>query len=358
MFLRCIFLFLLVTQLFSKGKVLYIYSWYDYIPPALIKKFEAETGIKVYIDYFDSSAMLESQWLAKSSGYDLVVPGAYPYAKRHIENGLYQKIEVQKIPNYHYIEPEILKNLKEADPEESYLIPYIWGIVGLGVNREILDKVLPDFKGNPADLIFNLDYVQKLSPYGIYLIDEPLELFASILSYLGYSPSSENDQEITKAFHHLRKISRYVRKFDMYRGISDFSNHEVAIIQTYNMHVANSKRNQLDKKKAAPLEFLIPENGVSFWVDCFAIPVEARHIEEAHAFLNFILNPENAAEVTKATDQAVANKGIFDYLPDDLKNNTLIFPDLKDLKVYVTTSKSREHERYLSRLMLKLKTGY
>lgn len=350
---------MMCATLWAQEGALYVYSWYDYIPSSLVRKFEEKTGIKVYLDFFENAEAMEAQLLVKSNGYDLVMPGAYPYGQRHILHGLYQKIDYSALPNARHLDPALLENLRPADPEGAYLIPYIWGTVGIGVDLGILDKVFPGFQGDPRDLIFDPTYASKLAPYGIYLMDDALELFAAMLVYLGYNAESEDPAEIEEAFQKLRSIRPYVRRFDVYRGIADFSNQEVAVVQAYNMHVAMSQLNQPDPEIVKDLAFLHCTQAASFWVDCFAIPADAQNPGAAHQFINFLLEPENSAEVTRKTAHPTSTKSSWALLPEDLRKNDVIFIDWDRIeKTYLATAKTRERQRLLSRLLMKLKTGY
>src|ERR1051325_4175961 len=118
----------------AEQKVLHIFNWSDYIAPDTIQKFEAETGIKVNYDVYDSNETLEAKLLAGRSGYDLVVPSASPYLARQVEAGVYRKLDKAQLANYGNLDPQILAAAANADPGNQYGVPYLWGTTGLGYN--------------------------------------------------------------------------------------------------------------------------------------------------------------------------------------------------------------------------------
>jgi putrescine transport system substrate-binding protein len=118
----------------AEEKILNIYNWSDYIAPDTVAKFEAETGIKVNYDVYDSNEILEAKLLAGKSGYDLVVPSASPFLARQIKAKVYRKIDKAKLKNYDNLDKQILASLTVADPGNAYGVPYLWGTTGFGYN--------------------------------------------------------------------------------------------------------------------------------------------------------------------------------------------------------------------------------
>ena len=118
-------------------KVLNIYNWSDYIAPDTVSRFEAETGIKVHYDVYDSNEVLEAKLLAGHSGYDLVVPSASPFLARQAAAGVYQKIDKAKLTQLRAISIRRSSTaVANADPGNQYGVPYLWGTTGIGYNAD------------------------------------------------------------------------------------------------------------------------------------------------------------------------------------------------------------------------------
>ena len=119
----------------GSGGNLFIYNWSDYIAEDTIAQFEAETGIKVTYDVFDSNEVLEAKLLAGSTGYDLVVP-SLAFLGRQIIAGVFQPIDRSKLSNYDKLDPQLLARIAEVDPDNKHAVPYLWGTTGIGYNVE------------------------------------------------------------------------------------------------------------------------------------------------------------------------------------------------------------------------------
>src|ERR1700730_7036197 len=152
----------------AEEKVLNIYNWSDYIAPDTVAKFEAETGIKVNYDVYDSNEVLEARLLAGKSGYDLVVPTASPFLARQIKAKVYRKLDKSKLTNYGNLEKPILAEVANADPGNLYGVPYLWGTTGVGYNVDKVKAALGDKA--PVDslaLLFDPENAKKLQSCGI-----------------------------------------------------------------------------------------------------------------------------------------------------------------------------------------------
>ncbi|MCB1765941.1 MAG: extracellular solute-binding protein, partial [Candidatus Competibacteraceae bacterium] len=157
---------------------LHIYNWSDYIAEDTIASFEKQTGIKVTYDVYDSNEILEAKLLAGRSGYDLVFPTARPFADRHIKASIYQPLDKKKLSRYANLDPVILKSLSDIDPDNQYLVPYMWGTTGIGFNIDKVQAILGD--QTPKDswrLLFDPEIVKKLAECGVSLMDDPIEVF-------------------------------------------------------------------------------------------------------------------------------------------------------------------------------------
>src|SRR6266478_2507383 len=208
---------LLIAMLAAAGtaraedaNVLNIYNWSDYIADDTVARFEAETGIKVHYDVYDSNEVLEAKLLAGHSGYDLVVPSASPFLARQPAAGVYQKIDKAKLAQYG--------------------MPYLWGTTGIGYNPA---KVKAALGGKaPTDslrLIFDPTHAKKLAGCGLSLLDTPQEVFPAALAYRGRAPLGREQQDLDVAVETLMAIRPFVRKFHSSQYINDLANGDLCV---------------------------------------------------------------------------------------------------------------------------------
>ncbi|MGI9394864.1 MAG: extracellular solute-binding protein, partial [Boseongicola sp.] len=162
-----------------------VYNWSDYIDEGLLSKFEAETGIDLIYDVFDSNEVLETKMLAGGSGYDVVVPTA-DFLQRQITAGAFQKLDYGKLPNSGNMWDVIKARTDSYDPGAEYAINYMWGTTGVAVNTGKVAEVLGDDAPIASlALVFDPVNMEKLASCGVYFLDAPTELIPAALTYLG-----------------------------------------------------------------------------------------------------------------------------------------------------------------------------
>src|SRR5260221_2081028 len=198
--------YLFISGAAAEEKKLYIYTWYDFLPKSVVQKFEKETGIKVYVDHYDSNQTLEAQLLTSNSGFDLVFPSGWPYLVRQIQNNLYQKLDKSQIPNLKYLDKRILNLLDKADPGEQYSVPYVWGLTGIGYNIDEVQKIMPHAPVDSWAILFDPKIVSKFAKCGVFLLDEATDVFPAALVYFGLSPTSNNPEDLQQAYNLLESV--------------------------------------------------------------------------------------------------------------------------------------------------------
>ena len=163
---------------FAADKQLNLYIWSDYLAPDTIANFTKATGIKVNVDVFDSSEMLEAKLLAGKSGYDVIVPNG-PVLTRLIKAGVVARpLDKTKLPHIVTQDPAITGARHVADPGNAYGIIYMWGTSGLGYNVAKVAKALgKDAAVDSWSLIFDPAKAAKLAKCGIYVFDSPSDIF-------------------------------------------------------------------------------------------------------------------------------------------------------------------------------------
>ena len=309
----------------TEEKLLNIYNWPDYIPEGMIAAFEKESGIKVNYDTFETNEALHAKLVAGNTGYDIVVPGTV-FAKPQIEGGLLQPLDKSKIPNLSNLDPAIMGTLVKADPGNKYLVPWAWGFTTVGINRTKVEKALagmpmPD---NAWDLVFDPKYTAKLKSCGIAYLDSPTEIIPVALHYVGKDAYSNDPADYKLATAMLSKVRKDVRLFSA-TMIDDIAGGKacVAIGWSGDINIAATRAKENNSKDV--IESLLPSTGGLIFFDTMAITKDAKHPNNAHAFVDFYLRADNAALMSNEMSYPTGNKAAIEKVKPEIAGNKTIF---------------------------------
>lgn len=309
----------------AQDKVLNLYSWSSYIPEQALKRFKKETGIRVKYDIFDSAEALDSKLLTGGSGYDVVFPASSGLA-RAIQAGALQPIDRSRLANLGNLDAELLAKLASSDPGNQYGLPYTWGTVGLGYNRQAVEQRLPGVASNSLDLLFKPEYASKLKDCGIAVIDSPQEVISIALHYLGKDPYSSERDDLAAAQQLLAGLQPNLRYVGSGRHIDDLAKGEICLALTYNGDALMAADNAREAGQPFEVHYRIPVEGTLIWFDTMAIPVDAPHPKAAHAFIDHMLRPEAIAELTNSVLFANANRAADELVDAAITGNPDIYP--------------------------------
>jgi putrescine transport system substrate-binding protein len=343
----------------DETKTLNVYNWSDYIADDTLSRFEAETGIKVNYDVYDSNEVLEAKLMAGRSGYDVVVPSASPFLARQIAAGVYQKIDKAKLTNYGNLDPQILAAAANADPGNQYGVPYLWGTTGIGYNPAKVKAALgPTAPVDSLKLIFDPANAKKLASCGISLLDTPQEMFPAALAYLGRDPLSREKADLDKAAEVIAAIRPFVRKFHSSQYINDLANGDLCVAFGYSGDVIQAKNRAADAKNGVEIAYSIPKEGAMIWIDMMAIPKDAPHPENALKFIDYILRPEVIAAISNSVGYANPNTLALELVDEDIRNNPGIYPP-SEIRQHLFFDKpvTPQYERLRTRAWTRVKTG-
>ena len=335
--------------------VLNVYNWSDYIAEDTIANFEAETGIKVNYDVYDNNEIVDAKLLAGNSGYDIVVPSGN-FLERQIKAGLILPLDKSKLTNLGNLDPAVMATATAQDPDNAHAVPYMINTIGLGYNDEKVHAALgADAPIDSWDLLFKPEVVEKLAGCGVAVLDSPSEVVGIALHYLGLDPNSESSEDLAKAEELLNSIKPSLRYFHSSQYIDDLANGEICLALGYSGDVFIASDNAA---AGVTVEYLIPKEGAATLFDFLAIPADAPHPDNAHKFINYILEPEVVAAITNYVYYANPNLPALEFVEEEVKSNPGIYPPAETLeKAFVMQAHNPDYEETLTRTWTRIKTG-
>ena len=306
----------------SGANQLYVYNWGEYIDESVIEEFEEETGIEVVYDLFETNEEMYPVIEAGAVRYDVVCPSDYMIQKM-AENGLLAEINFDNIPNLSQIDPIYLERSKSFDPENKYSVPYTWGTVGILYNTERIKEL-----GVPAPTKWS-DLWDERYRGEILMQDSVRDAFMVALKMLGYSMNSTDPEELAQARDLLIRQKPLVQAYvvDQVRDKMIGGEAAVGVIYSGEMLYIQEESAGAD----FTLEYVVPEEGTNIWIDSWVIPANARNKENAEKWINFLCRPDIAKKNFDYITYSTPNKGAYEMLEDELKNNQALFPDVNQM---------------------------
>lgn len=344
----------LSTAIFAKE--VRIYNWTDYIDPDLITEFTKKTGIDVVYDTFDSNDVLLAKSLAGNSGYDIVVPSDYTVAYL-IHAKKLEPMDTQKLPNLKNIWPFVTERLAEFKGMNDHSVPYFWGTTGLAYDANKIKELVPDAPLDSLELLMNPKYAEKLASCGIYVLDSPSEVLPVINMYLGIPAESTRKEDLEKSYDALKKIRPYIKKFHSSEYITAVANGDACLALGWSGDVYLAKARAKEAGSKADIQYFIPKEGSLIWFDQFTILNDAPNKDEAYAFIDFMLEPENNARAANYVEYATSNKAAMSFVDDYLKNDSILYPSEDDLnKLHIKQPYKHAEQKKLVKFWQDLKS--
>ncbi|WNL37896.1 polyamine ABC transporter substrate-binding protein [Halomonas sp. PAMB 3264] len=337
-----------------------IYNWSDYIAPETLEKFTERTGIDVTYDVYDSNETLDAALLAGRSGYDVVVPSSHFFSRQR-QAGVYQPLDKSALPNLENLNPELMENLEAIDSQSEYMIPYMWGTNGIGYNVERVTEILGD--DAPLDswaLLFDPEITGALSEAGcgISMLDTGEEMLPAAMAYLGLNPISDSTDDLDAAGEVIASVRDDITYFHSSRYISDLANGDICVAAGYSGDIFQAAERAEEAGRDFEIGYTIPKEGAALWFDVMAVPADAPNPENAHAFINFILDPEIAAEITDYVSYANPNAAADAYVDEEILNDPAIYPETEVMQnLYVARDMPQNFQRQRTRIWNRVKSG-
>jgi spermidine/putrescine transport system substrate-binding protein len=283
-------------------KVLNLYNWSGYVAKSTIPSFEKKTGIKVTQDYFASNEELLAKLQAGGTGYDVIVPSDY-MVEIMIKSDVIQPLDISKIPNVKNV-GENFKGLP-YDPDNEYSVPYQWGTTGILYNKKEIGELEESW-----DPMWDPEFEGKIG-----MLNDVRETMGAALYRLGYSVNTTDPKELDEAEAALKEqkplLRGYFASYEGNRLLVQKGDILLGHIFSGDAFLALSENPDLD--------YIIPKPGATRWTDNMAIPNGAEHPDNAHKFINHILDAKVGAALSNYTYYNTPNEAALPMIDDALK---------------------------------------
>ena len=330
-------------------------NWADYINPASLDNFEKETNIRIVHEVFTNSTETKDLLHKGSNKYDVMVQAGAQMRQVLEDQGTVEALDQVKLPNAKALDPAALGYIDVLDPGNSHSVPYLWGTVGLGVNKEKVRAVRPDAPLNSMALILDPAIAADVSKCGIAVIDEPIDVMPAFVAYLGGDMKNIGVTDLEAVEEALSKVSDYIRVVSVDSYINSLSEGKYCVVWGYSGAIFYAR----DLAKASgngTIVYNVPKEGSQLWFDLFVIPAKSENKDGAYQLLNYMLKPEVAAANTNFLQYANPVTTSASFIEPKLLSDPGLYPPRSVLKrLAVQPPMAANIESELKRIWSKLK---
>jgi len=285
-----------------EAKELSFYNWTGYVAKSTIPGFEKQTGIKVTQDFYTSNEELLAKLQAGGTGYDVIVPSDYMVGIM-IKSDVIQPLDKSKIPNFKNI-GENFRGLS-YDPDNEYSVPYQWGTTGILYNKKEIGELEESW-----DAMWDPEFEGKVG-----MLNDVRETMGAALYRLGYSVNTTDPDQLDEAEAALKEQK------PLLRGYFDSHSGSLPLVENGDLLLGHlfSGDAFLALSRSSDFDYIVPKPGATRWTDNMAIPAGAEHPDNAHKFINYILDAKVGAALTNFTYFNTPNEAALPMLDEALK---------------------------------------
>ena len=335
----------------AKGPAeLHLYNWNDYIAPETVQRFEQRAGCKVVQDYYSGTEEMLAKLSAGASGYDVIIP-TQNAVEALVRQGALRPLDKAKLPHLANTNPAYLN--RDFDPGNVYSLPYAFTTTLIGYNETKLAEL-----GIQADdwaVIFDPVVLETLKGK-VTVMDDQLELFAAALKYLGHSINDRDPAHLAEAQAVIRAAKPFWAAFNSSSYIKELTVGNIWVAHGYSSDMFQARADAAAAGRDFSVAFALPRQGAVQALDNMVIPASSKQPELAHAFIDFMLEGENAAELSNLIGTGNPNRAAMAYIKPEIAALTSVFPDsLTQAKLELLVDLNREQRQLINRLWTEVK---
>lgn len=329
---------------------LYLYNWNNYIGDATLQRAEAHCRCRIRQDYYADNEEMLAKLEAGASGYDLIVPTGNA-VESLIRRQALRLLDKTRLPHFANLKAEYLNSW--FDPGNRYSVPYATTLTLIGYNADKLAEL-----GLPTDswaLIFEPEYLKKLRGK-VTVLNSQRELFAAALRYLGHPAQSRDPAHWQAAKALILRAKPYWAAFSNSTYIKDLAVGNIWVAHGYSNDMFRAQQDAITAHRPFRIDFALPREGAVLAVDSFVLHRSGRRPDLAHCFVDFMLQGENAADVSNLIGAGNANAAAMPYVRPELAANPALFPSAAALpRLEMLRDLDPHSRRMLSRLWTEIK---
>ena len=299
---------------FATQRTLNVFNWGEYMDESLLQKFGKEYNVKVNYTTYDSNESMYAIVSTEGSTVDMIFPSDY-MIERMIREERLNAINYDNIPNFKYIS-DFCKN-RSFDPGNKYSVPYTWGTVGILYNKTMVTEPVDSWS-----VLWDEKYKDN-----IYMYDSMRDSIGVALKKLGYSLNTKNEADIRAAGDALIAQKSLVKAY----GTDDIKTSILQGSGAMGVVYSGDATKAFEEDKNGDLNYVIPKEGSNIWFDNVAIMKNSKNADVAEAFINFLLDPENAAVNTAFIGYASPNSEVMKNIDEEYKSDPAFNPSQADI---------------------------
>jgi spermidine/putrescine transport system substrate-binding protein len=329
---------------------LHLYNWNNYLAEETAKQFEASCGCRLVQDYYSDNEEMLAKLAAGATGYDLLVPTGNA-VQTLIAQGALREIDHAKLANFRNLKPGFLDQF--FDPGNRYSVPYAYSITLVGYNAEKLRELaLPT---HSWAVLFEPRHLEKLAGK-VTVLDSQRELFAAALKYLGHSVNETDEARLKEARDLILRAKPYWAAFNASSYIKELTIGNIWLAHGYSNDMFQAAQDAAKAKRPFTIAYSTPDEGAVLALDSMVMHRSGPQPDLAYAFMNFMLEGRNSAELSNMIGSGNANAAAMEFIDDAVKNNPAVFPDAEKLRrLEMLKDLPRRERRLMNRLWTEVK---